>query len=139
MNQLLRSLGPSPDGASPIVGNAVSTTTVRICGAPIIGDVHDHRVCAGLRRGSVVVAQDAAEALATRGRCSGIGVLVGRGRDGGDQPVVEALVVALEMVVLDELRDREAEVALAERNELVGASDLMESTMRSATEFRLGL
>ena len=37
------------------------------------------------------------------------------------KPVVEALVVALEMVVLDELRDRDAEVALTERNELVEA------------------
>jgi hypothetical protein len=48
------------------------------------------------------------------------------------------LVVALEMIVLDELRDPEAEMALTERNELVEHSDLMESTNRSATEFKLG-
>jgi hypothetical protein len=34
---------------------------------------------------------------------------------------VEASVVALEVVVLNELGDREAEVALTERNELVEA------------------
>jgi len=45
---------------------------------PVIGDVHDHRVCFGLRRGAVVVAQEVAEARATRDRCSGIGVLIGR-------------------------------------------------------------
>jgi hypothetical protein len=35
-------------------------------------------------------------AFAARDRCSGIDVLVGRRRDRGEQPVVEALVVALE-------------------------------------------
>jgi hypothetical protein len=54
-------------------------------------------------------------------RCSRIGVVVGRRDDRGEQPIVEALVMALEMVVRDELRDREAEVALARRNELVQA------------------
>jgi hypothetical protein len=106
---------------SPIVDKAESMTTARIYGVPIIGDVDEHRVYAGLRRGAVVVAQDAAEAFAARDRCSGIDVLVGRRRDRGEQPVVEALVVALEMVVLDELRDRDADVALTERNELVEA------------------
>jgi hypothetical protein len=57
--------------------------------------------------------------FATRDRCSRIGILVGRRGDRGDQPVVQALVVALEMIVRDELRDRQAEVALAERNKLV--------------------
>ena len=57
----------------------------------------------------------------------------------GDQPVVEALVVALEMVVLDELRDGKAEVTFTERKSLSRHSDLMESTKRSATAFRLGL
>jgi hypothetical protein len=65
--------------------------------------------------------QEAAEAFSTRDRSSGIGVLVSRRRRRGDQPVVEALVVALEMIVRDKLRDREAEVALTERNELVEA------------------
>ena len=86
-------------------------------------DVRDHRVC-GLRREAVVVAQDAAEARATCDRCGRIVVLVGRRRNRGDQPVVEALVVALEVIVLDELGDREAEVALAEGNELVEALGL---------------
>jgi hypothetical protein len=81
-------------------------TTAQIYGAPIIGDVDEHRCAPALRRGAVVVAQDAAEAFVARDRCSGIDVLVGRRRDRGDQPDVEALVVALEMVVLDELRDR---------------------------------
>jgi hypothetical protein len=49
------------------------------------------------------------------------------------------LVVALEIVVLDELHDGKAAVALTERNELVEALRLMESTKRSATAFRLGL
>jgi hypothetical protein len=48
-------------------------------------------------------------------------------------------MVALEMVVLDELRDREPEVALTEGNELVEDSDLRESTNLSATAFGLGL
>ena len=52
-------------------------------------------------------------------RCSRISVVVGRRDDRGEQPIVEALVIALEMVMRDKLRDREAEVALAERNELV--------------------
>jgi hypothetical protein len=99
-------------------------TTAQIYGAPIIGDVDDHRLCVGLCRGSIVVAQDAAKAFTPRDRCSGIDVLVGRRWDRGDQPVVEALVVALEMVVLDELRDRDTQMALTERNELVEAFGL---------------
>ena len=67
------------------------------------------------------MAQEAAEALSTRDRSRGICVLVSRRRRRSDQPVVEALVVALEMVVRDELRDRKAEMALTERNELVEA------------------
>jgi hypothetical protein len=61
------------------------------------------------------------EAFTTRDRCSGIDVLVSRRRDRGEQPVVEALVVALQMVVLDELRDRDTKVAFTERDELVEA------------------
>jgi hypothetical protein len=72
----------------------------------------------GSRHGAVVIAQQTAEAFATRDRPSGIGVVIGR-RD--DQAVVEALVIALAVIVLDELRDREAEVAFTERNELVEA------------------
>jgi hypothetical protein len=75
----------------------------------------------GSRGGAVVVAQEATEALATRSR---IGVVVDRRGDRGDQSAVEALVVPLEMVVLDELRDREPEVALTERNELAQALGL---------------
>ena len=94
-------------------------------GAPVAVDDHGRRLRSRhvriLRREAVVVAQDAAGGFATRDRCRGIGVLVRRSGDRGDQPVVEALMVALEMVVLDELRDREAEVALAKRNELVQA------------------
>jgi hypothetical protein len=54
---------PTGCGASPIVDKAASRTTARIYGVPIIGDVDEHRVYAGLRRGAVVVAQDAAEAF----------------------------------------------------------------------------
>ncbi|MEO7736324.1 MAG: hypothetical protein ABIY55_35530 [Kofleriaceae bacterium] len=50
--------------------------------------------------------------FASRDRCRGTDVLVGRNRDRGEQPVFEALVVALEMVVLEELRDLDVEVAL---------------------------
>src|SRR5690349_13921010 len=39
----------------------------------------------------------------------------------GNQAIVEPLVIALEMIVLGELGDREAEVAFTERNELVKA------------------
>jgi hypothetical protein len=59
-----------------MVGDAAYEARVR--GAPIFGDKRDHRVCAGLRRGVVVVARDAAEALATSDRCGRIVVLVGR-------------------------------------------------------------
>ena len=76
---------------------------------------------AGLRRRATVVVQEAAEPLPALDRCSRIGVVVGRREDRGEQPIVEALVIALEMVVRDELRDCEAKVALAERNELVQA------------------
>jgi hypothetical protein len=55
--------------------------------------------------------QDAAETFATRNRRSRIGVLVGCHRDRRDQPIVQSLVIAFEVVVLDELRDREAKVA----------------------------
>jgi hypothetical protein len=74
----------------------------------------------GSRRGAVV-AQEATEAFATRDWPIRVGVVVDRRCDRGDPSIVEALVVSLEMVVLDELRDREAEVALTERNELVQA------------------
>src|SRR5438105_397792 len=57
-------------------------------GALIIGDVHDHRVWEGLRHEAVIMAQEAAEALSTHDRSSGIGVLVSRRRRRGDQPVV---------------------------------------------------
>lgn len=95
----------------------------------------------GLRRAAVVVAQHAAETFATRNRRSRIGVIVDRHRhrDRRDQPIVEALVVAFEVVVLDELEDRETEVALAKGTSLSRYSDLMESTKRSANAFRLGL
>jgi len=46
---------------------------------------------------------------------------VGRRRDRGEPRWSTPLVVALEMVGLDELRDRDAEAALAEWNELVEA------------------
>jgi hypothetical protein len=71
----------------------------------------------GLRRRATVVVQEAAEPLPALDRCNRIGVVVGRRDDRAEQPIVEALVIALEMVVRDELRDREAEVALAKRNE----------------------
>lgn len=76
-----------------------------------------------LRRAAVVV-QDAAETFATRNRRSRIGVLVGHHRDRRDQPIVQPLVIAFEVVVLDELRDREAKVALTEGNELAQALGL---------------
>jgi hypothetical protein len=93
----------------------------------------------GLRCEAVVVAQQATEAFSTRDRSSGIGVLVSRRRRRGDQPVVEALVVALEMIVRDELRDRQAEVALTERNELVEAFalDREHESLRKAFKFGL--
>ena len=77
-----------------------------------------------LRRAAVVVVQETTETFATPNRRSRIGVLVGRRGGCRDQPVVEALVVALEVVVLDERRDRKAEVALAQRNELAEALGL---------------
>ena len=77
-----------------------------------------------LRCAAVVVVQDAAETFATRNRRSRVGVLVGRPRDGRDQPIVQPLVIAFEVVVLDELRDREAKVALTEGNELAQALGL---------------
>ena len=75
----------------------------------------------GLRRRATVVVQEAAEPLPALDRCNRIGVVVGRRDDRGEQPIVEALVIALEMVMRDKLRDREAKVALAKRNELVQA------------------
>ena len=51
-----------------------------------------------LRRAPVVVAQQSAEAFASSNRR----VVVSRLRRRGEQPTVEALVVALKMVVLDE-------------------------------------
>src|SRR3954447_25062976 len=78
----------------------------------------------GSRRSAVVVVQEAAEAFAMLDQRCRIGVVVGRHDDRRDQPVVEALVVALAVVGLDELGDREPEVALTERNELVEALGL---------------
>ncbi len=72
------------------------------------------KVSGGSRRGAVVVAQQAIEAFATRDGRSWSGVVGDRRGQRGDQPVVEALVVTLAMVVLDELRDRKPEVALTE-------------------------
>jgi hypothetical protein len=72
--------------------------------------------------GRVFSSSWAAEPLPALYRCSGIGVVVGRRDDRGEQPIVEALVIALEMVMRDKLRDRRRrwEVALS-RNELVQA------------------
>jgi hypothetical protein len=67
------------------------------------------------------VAQDAAEVFSTRDRRNRIGILVGGSGGRGDQPIVEALMVALEMVMLDELRDREEKVALTEGENSTGA------------------
>ena len=87
----------------------------------IISDAYGSRRASGLRRAAIVEVQDAAEAFTTRDRRIGVGVLVGRRCDRRDQPIVEPLVIALEMIVLGELRDREAEVAFTERNKLVEA------------------
>jgi hypothetical protein len=88
-------------------------------------NLRDHPKVGWLRRAAVVAVQDAAETLATRNRRSSrIGALVGRHGDRRDQPIVETLVVALAVVVLDELRDREAKVALTEGNELAQALGL---------------
>ncbi|MBC7974972.1 MAG: hypothetical protein H7138_08305 [Myxococcales bacterium] len=52
----LGALTPTGCGASPSVDKAASMTTARVYGVPIIGDVDEHRVYAGRRRGAVVVA-----------------------------------------------------------------------------------
>lgn len=54
-----------------------------------------------------------------------------RGRH--EQPVADALVVALTMVVLDVFRQRPAQMALTEGASLLRHSDLIDSTNRSAT------
>ena len=105
----------------------------------IIGDVDDHRVRAGLRRRAVVVAQAAAKTFATRDRRSGIGVVVGRRRDCGDQSVVEALVIALDGSARRIPRSRSGGGAHRVGRACRGTQIFVESTKRSATEFRLGL
>ena len=53
--------------------------------------------------------------------------------------VVESLVVSLTMVVLDVLVDDEAQMPLAERDDTMEHSSLMDRTNRSAEALRLGL
>jgi hypothetical protein len=90
-------------------------------------------VCTGLRRQSTIVVQDATESFATRDRCSGSDVLVGRAATAGAIGC-RRLVVALEMVVVDKFRDRNTEVEFTERSELSRCSDRIEGTKRSSTD-----
>jgi len=57
-----------------------------------------------LRRWAIVVVQNAAEPFATLDRRGQIGVVVGGRGERVDQFVVEALMAALGVIVLDELR-----------------------------------
>ena len=91
------------------------------CSSPPTPATFASATSCGLRSRATVVVQDAAEPLPALHRCSRISVDVGRRDDRGEQSIVEALVITLEMVMRDKLRDREAEVARAERNELVQA------------------
>jgi hypothetical protein len=120
------SVPPDVRTRPPVVPHRVSARQHPRRREPLVRPNHRRhsraRRAVGLRRGTaVVVVQEAAEALAARDRPSGIGVIVGRRGDRRDQSVVEALVVALDIVMLDELRDREPKVALAEGNEFVEA------------------
>src|SRR5262249_322546 len=74
-----------------------------------------------------------------RNRGIAVGVLVGRCHECGDQPIVQPLVVALEMVVLDELGDRAAKVASPSGTSLSRHSDFDGEHEAFATAFRLGL
>lgn len=56
-----------------------------------------------------------------------------------EQAVDDALVVTLVVIMLDVLRHRTSQVILPERHQLAQALDLIDSTKRSGTEFRLGL
>jgi hypothetical protein len=86
---------PAPGGVSPIAGEAAP----RRRGVPPPTSSFASTASGGSRHGAVVIAQQTAEAFATRDRPSGIGVVIGRR---GDQAVVEALVIALAMIVLDD-------------------------------------
>ncbi len=70
-----------------------------------------------LRRLAMVEAQQPAESFTPRHRR----VVVGGCGEWRDQPVVEPLVVALHVIMLDELADSEAEVPLTERDQPVQA------------------
>ena len=76
-----------------------------------------------LRGPAVIVAQDAAQALTADDRGAVVGRLRGRPRR-RDQLVGQPLMVALDMVVRDELGDGEAEMSFPEQNKLVEALGL---------------
>ena len=97
------------------------------------------RLTSGCRGAAVIKVQQTSKTLATRDRRGGRCVVVDRRSRRRDQPVVEALVVALEMVVLDELGDRESKVAFAERDQLAQALRLdgQDEALRERVEFGL--
>ncbi len=70
----------------------------------------------GLRGVAVVEGQQPAESGAA---ADGAAVVVARRAWLDNQPIAEALVISFEMIMLDELSNDVAQVALAQRNELV--------------------
>lgn len=92
----------------------------RVCGRDAEGEGGDGGGGDQLRGPAVVEVQQATQAFTTGHRR----VVVGRRRGSRrrrEQSVLEALMVALEMVVLDEFGDGQAKMPLPEQHELVKA------------------
>jgi hypothetical protein len=83
----------------------------------------------------MVEAQQTTEAVSPRHRC----VVVGGCGERRDQPVVEPLVIALEMVVLYQLVDGETKMSLAERSQLVQALTLDRQHETFGESIQIGL